>query len=73
MNSIEKQTITMAAICQASALVQKVARTGSIDEPDLAIMLNSIMKTSPDSILDVYDNDVAHLSPWVKNLNRTVR
>jgi len=68
MNSIEKQTITMAAICQASALVQKVARTGSIAEPDLAIMLNSIMKTSPDSILDVYDNDVAHLTLGLKTL-----
>lgn len=68
MNSIEKQTITMAAICQASALVQKVARTGSIAEPDLAIMLNSIMKTSPDSILDVYDNDVAHLALGLKTL-----
>ncbi|AZQ84575.1 lysogenization regulator HflD [Colwellia sp. Arc7-635] len=68
MNSIEKQTITMAAICQASALVQKVARTGSIAEPDLAIMLNSIMKTSPDSILDVYDNNVAHLALGLKTL-----
>ena len=68
MNSIEKQTITMAAICQASALVQKVARTGSIAEPDLAIMLNSIMKTSPDSILDVYGNDVAHLTLGLKTL-----
>ena len=27
MNSIEKQTITMAAICQVAALVQKIART----------------------------------------------
>ncbi|MGB2740422.1 MAG: high frequency lysogenization protein HflD [Cognaticolwellia sp.] len=68
MNSIEKQTITMAAICQASALVQKVARTGSIAEPDLALMLNSIMKTSPDSILDVYDNDVSHLTLGLKTL-----
>ena len=61
MNSIEKQTITMAAICQASALVQKIARTGTIIESDLAMMLNSIMITSPDSILDVYSNDIAHL------------
>lgn len=68
MNSIEKQTITLAAVCQASALVQKIARTGSIAEPDLAMMLNSIMNTSPDSILDVYDNDVSHLTLGLKTL-----
>tara|TARA_R110000744_G_scaffold76056_5_gene150935 strand:+ start:352 stop:975 length:624 start_codon:yes stop_codon:yes gene_type:complete len=61
MNSIEKQTITMAAICQASALVQKIARTGTVVESELAMMLNSIMITSPDSILDVYNNDITQL------------
>ncbi|UUO22163.1 high frequency lysogenization protein HflD [Colwellia sp. M166] len=61
MNNLEKQTITMAAVCQAAALVQKIARTGSIDESDLAVMLKSIMVTSPESILEVYSNELAHL------------
>jgi len=61
MNNLEKQTITMAAVCQASVLVQKVARTGSVDEAELAVMLNSIMITSPDSILEVYGNELGHL------------
>ena len=61
MNNLVKQTITMAAVCQASALVQKIARTGSVDEAELAMMLNSIMITSPESILEVYGNDLTYL------------
>ena len=68
MNNLEKQTITMAAICQASVLVQKIARTGSIEEAELTIMLNSIMVTSPESILEVYSNDIAHLKSGLKAL-----
>jgi high frequency lysogenization protein len=68
MNNLEKQTITMAAICQASILVQKIARTGSVDEAELAIMLNSIMVTSPVSILEVYSNDIAYLKSGLQTL-----
>jgi high frequency lysogenization protein len=68
MNNLEKQTITMAAVCQASVLVQKIARTGAVEEAELAIMLNSIMVTSPESILEVYSNDVAHLTSGLKAL-----
>ena len=68
MNNLEKQTITLAAICQASALVQNIARTGSVEETELAIMLNSIMVTSADSILEVYSNDIAHLKSGLKAL-----
>jgi high frequency lysogenization protein len=68
MNNLEKQTITMAAICQAAVLVQKVARTGSVDETELAMMLNSIMKTSPESILDVYGNELAQLKAGLQAL-----
>lgn len=68
MNNLEKQTITLAAICQASALVQNIARTGSVEETELAIMLNSIMVTSPDSILEVYSNDITHLKSGLKAL-----
>jgi high frequency lysogenization protein len=68
MNNLEKQTITMAAICQASVLVQKIARTGTVEEAELAVMLNSIMVTSPESILEVYSNDIAHLTSGLKAL-----
>ncbi|TWX74018.1 high frequency lysogenization protein HflD [Colwellia sp. C1TZA3] len=68
MNNLEKQTITMAAVCQASVLVQKIARTGTVEDAELAIMLNSIMVTSPESILEVYSNDIAHLTSGLKAL-----
>ncbi len=68
MNNLEKQTITMAAVCQASILVQKIARTGSVEETELAVMLKSIMVTSPNSILDVYSNDLVHLKSGLKVL-----
>ncbi len=68
MNNLEKQTITMAAVCQASVLVQKIARTGSADEAELAMMLNSIMITSPESILEVYGNDITQLKPGLAAL-----
>jgi high frequency lysogenization protein len=68
MNNLEKQTITMAAVCQASVLVQKIARTGAVEEAELAVMLNSIMVTSPESILEVYSNDIAHLTSGLKAL-----
>ncbi|SEL74601.1 high frequency lysogenization protein [Colwellia chukchiensis] len=61
MNNLQKQTITMAAICQAAVLVQNVARTGVVDDAELSVMLNSIMITSPNSILEVYGNELAHL------------
>jgi high frequency lysogenization protein len=68
MNNLEKQTLTMAAVCQAAVLVQKIARTGTVEEADLAIMLNSIMVTSPENILEVYSNDIAHLTSGLKAL-----
>ena len=68
MNNLEKQTITLAAVCQTAVLVQNLARTGTIEESELGIMLNSIMVTSPDNILDVYSNDIAHLKSGLKAL-----
>ena len=66
MNNLEKQTITLAAVCQTAVLVQNIARTGAVEESELGIMLNSIMVTSPDNILDVYSNDIAHLKSGLK-------
>ena len=61
MNIIEKQTITMAAICQVAALVQKIARSGNSVDNELQVMLESIVVTSPDNTLEVYGNDIANL------------
>ncbi|WP_441003331.1 high frequency lysogenization protein HflD [Pseudocolwellia agarivorans] len=58
---MKEQTLTLAAICQVAYWVQKLSRTGQIDEAELTILLNSIMNTSPSSTLDVYGNDLANL------------
>jgi len=61
MNNLEKQTITMAAVCQVAALVQKIARSGANIEDELKVMLESIIITSPENTLEVYGNDISHL------------
>ncbi len=58
---MQQQTLTLAAICQVAFLVQKLSRTGQIDQEALTVMLNSIVITSPDSTLGVYGDDVANL------------
>lgn len=68
MNSIEEQTITMAAVCQVAALVQKIARSGENIDADLKVMLESIVITSPENTLDAYGNDSANLKTGLNAL-----
>lgn len=68
MNNLEKQTITMAAICQSAALVQSLARKGVSTEAEFSVMLKSIMVTSPENTLEVYGNDSANLKLGLKAL-----
>jgi len=53
--------ITLAAVCQAAHWVQKLARDGQVNEDELAMMLQSVMETSPENTLAVYGGDVANL------------
>lgn len=65
---MKEQTLTLAAICQVAYWVQKLSRSGQIDEAELTILLNSIMNTSPSSTLDVYGNDLANLKVGLNTL-----
>lgn len=58
---MREQTLTFAAICQAAAMVQGIARKNQLDESLFELMLNSIVNTNPKDTLDVYGSDVAHL------------
>lgn len=58
---MKEQTITLAAVCQVAYWVQKLSRTGKIDELELTILLKSIMNTSPSSTLAVYGDDLSNL------------
>ncbi|WP_371185199.1 high frequency lysogenization protein HflD [Thalassotalea maritima] len=64
--SIEQQSLTFAAICQAAAMVQGIARKNHLNDEQFALMLNSIINTSPDNTLDVYGGDVANLTDGLK-------
>ncbi len=63
------QTITFAAICQIAAMVQKIARQGSVDDEQFEVMLSSIINTSPSDTLDVYGGELSHLQDGLKALS----
>ncbi|TLU66283.1 high frequency lysogenization protein HflD [Thalassotalea litorea] len=58
---MRQQTLTFAAICQAAAMIQGIARKNQLDEPLFELMLNSIVITDPKDSLEVYGSDIAHL------------
>jgi len=65
---MKEQTLTLAAICQVAYWVQKLSRTGQVDDAELTILLESIMNTSPSSTLDVYGNDINNLKVGLNTL-----
>ncbi|WDE09482.1 high frequency lysogenization protein HflD [Thalassomonas haliotis] len=65
---IKEQTLTFAAICQVSHLVQQLSRTGQIDENELATLLNSIAITSPENTLAVYGGKLGNLKTGLQVL-----
>jgi high frequency lysogenization protein len=68
MQDFKEQTITLAAICQVSSLVQKLSRQGQTSEDEFVTLLKSIMVTSPDNTLEVYGGEISHLSLGLKTL-----
>ena len=65
---MKEQTLTFAAICQVSYLVQQLCRSGQIDEDELAMLLRSITITSPENTLAVYGGQISHLKTGLKVL-----
>jgi high frequency lysogenization protein len=51
---IAEQTLALAALFQAAALVRDIATGGRYDEADLQTCLNGILETSPQSMREVY-------------------
>ncbi len=54
LNTITNQTIALAGIAQAAALVQQLATKGSADAVALESSIASILKIDSDSVLDIY-------------------
>lgn len=65
---MKELTITFAAICQVAHLVQQVSRNGQVDDSELAILLNSIITTSPDDTLAVYGGELANVKQGLELL-----
>ena len=69
LQTLTNQVIALAGIAQTAALVEQLAATGKADEIALETSLKSILKTESDSVLDIYDNDLANLKLGLEHLN----
>ncbi|MEQ1529903.1 MAG: high frequency lysogenization protein HflD [Methylococcales bacterium] len=54
LNTITNQTIALAGIAQAAALVQQLATTGTADADSLETSIASVLKIDSDSVTDIY-------------------
>lgn len=58
---MKDQIIAFAALCQIASAVQSLARTGTLEQKELALFLASIGNVDPEDTLSVYGNDLANL------------
>lgn len=54
LNTFTNQTIALAGIAQAAALVQKLATTGKADTEAMEASIGSLLKIDSDSVVDVF-------------------
>lgn len=54
-------SIALAGVCQSASLVQQFAHKGFADRDAFRHSLSSLLITQPDSTLDVFGGDLAHL------------
>lgn len=60
-HSITNQIIALAGICQALKLVQQVARSTSVEQADIALMLSSIAMINADEPVQIYGGEMKAL------------
>ena len=60
-HSITNQIIALAGICQALKLVQQVARSTSVEQADMALILNSIAMINADEPVQIYGGEMKAL------------
>jgi high frequency lysogenization protein len=69
LNTITNQTIALAGITQAAALVQQLATKGTADPVALETSIASILKIDSDSVIDIYAGSLAGLKLGLTQLN----
>jgi high frequency lysogenization protein len=67
--SLQDQTLALAGVFQASALVQQVARSGQCAESSLETCIRSLFATDPASTLDVYGGELKDLREGLSTLS----
>ena len=68
MSPIQEQLTALAAVFEATTLVDKIARTGQASEADIACLLGSLLVREPKNTLDVYGGDDLNLREGYKAL-----
>ena len=68
LNTITNQTIALAGIAQAAALVQQLATTGTADPIAMEASIASVLKIDSDSVIDVYGS-LAGIKLGLEQLN----
>jgi high frequency lysogenization protein len=69
LNTITNQTIALAGIAQAAALVQQLATTGTADPLAMETSIASVLKIDSDSVLDIYGGSLAGIKLGLTQLN----
>jgi high frequency lysogenization protein len=69
LNTITNQTIALAGISQAAALVQQLATTGTTDTTAMETSIASVLKIDSASVIDVYGG-LAGLKLGLQELNQ---
>jgi high frequency lysogenization protein len=69
LNTITNQTIALAGIAQAAALVQQLATTGTADPIALETSIASVLKIDSDSVIDIYGGSLAGIKLGLTQLN----
>lgn len=72
MNSTaDRQTMALAGVFQAAALVDALARTGEIDNAKLASMMATVLNLQPTSFADIFA-DAKQLAPGLQALRQNL-
>ncbi|MFZ2727524.1 MAG: high frequency lysogenization protein HflD [Methylococcaceae bacterium] len=68
LNTLNNQTIALAGVAQASALVQQLATKGTADNVALTTSIASVLKIDSDSVLDIYGGNLTGLKLGIEQL-----
>lgn len=68
MSDFQDISIALAGVCQSAALVHQFAHKGFVNQDDFRISLMSLSKREPETLLDVFGNDLSHLNLGLETL-----